>query len=95
MAPLSTQVPTEPSGATHPAVSESHASAESVSTDSSGTQNTNAKIQEQVKVVINDLAKKIHGRLHFISCINVSRIIKIRTLEMHRSYSTRASLKEK
>ena len=24
--------------------------------------NTNAKIQEQVKVVINDLAKKLHGK---------------------------------
>ncbi|VDO14510.1 unnamed protein product [Rodentolepis nana] len=56
MAPLSTQDTTESSEAAHSAISTNHASVESTSDTSS----QNAKIQEQVKVVINDLAKKMH-----------------------------------
>lgn len=62
MAPLSTQGPSESSEAAYSAPPTNQASTESAGSSSS----QNAKIQEQVKVVINDLAKKMHGKWAFI-----------------------------
>nr|CDS29562.1 synaptotagmin [Hymenolepis microstoma] len=56
MPSLSTQDTTESSEAAHTATSTNHASVETTG----GTGSQNEKIQEQLKVVIDDLAKKMH-----------------------------------
>ncbi|EUB61391.1 Synaptotagmin-1 [Echinococcus granulosus] len=57
---VSTQGPAAEAGETYPTSAEASSPLQPPATTTSSNQNSNAKIQEQVKVVINDLAKKLH-----------------------------------
>ena len=63
MAPTSNQVPTVSAGPRTEALTPNLSPpTEAPASVAPSNANSNAKIQEQVKVVINDLAKKLHGK---------------------------------
>lgn len=63
MSVASTQGSATGTGETYPTSAEASSPPQPPATTASSNQNSNAKIQEQVKVVINDLAKKLHGEI--------------------------------